>query len=390
MKADKQPAWNGAYIVLFVVNMLVSTTLYMTNTCMAGYLSGMGVGAPLVGTILGVMSISSMVTRPVSGFVCDHSRRKRLLVLFLGLNVAVLFGYGIASAEWVFVVLRILHGIAFGMTTTVLMAYVTAFIPEGRMAQGMGYFALGQSIAAAVGPSIALWMMQTFGGQATFAVAGTILAIGLVIVLALLPEARQVQAKHRAGKPINLSDFVAKQAVPYALITVALSAANGIETSYIAVYAQTLGLGNTGWYFTVSAATLFAARLLFGRVTDRRGFAWALYPGMALIGVAFAALALAGRFAPPVVFFAAACLKACGVGLLQPAIQAMCVQAVPASRRGAASSTYYIGTDLGQGGSTLLAGQLIPALGYGGLFWVFLIPVGVVTAWFSVRRRAKM
>jgi MFS family permease len=383
--------WNSSYAVLFGVNILVSMTLYMTNTCMAGYLAGKGIAVTLTGTILGMMSMASMVTRPFSGFVCDRYRHKRRLLIFLGLHAAVLFGYAAARTAAVFMALRILHGIAFGMTTTVMMTYVTSYIPEGHMGEGMGYFGLGQSVAAAIGPSAGLWLNGSLGGGFAFLFAGALLLAGMAIAAAALREHRseRPEAGPAAPAPIRIGDFIARQAVPFAIITVALSAANGIETSYIATYGSMLGLGNVGWYFTLSAATLFAARIAFGRVTDKKGFSWALYPGMFLIAAAFVLLGVAGRLPAAIVFGAAACIKACGTGLLQPAIQAMCIQSVPASKRGAASSTYYIGTDLGQGASTVFAGQLIPAVGYGNLFFVFLLPMAAVTAYYALLRSAR-
>jgi MFS family permease len=382
--------WNRSYAVLFMVNILVSMTLYMTNTCMAGYLVGKGIAVTLAGTILGVMSIASMVTRPFSGFVCDRYRHKRLLLVFLALNALVLFGYGVASTPAVFIALRLLHGVAFGMTTTVMMAYVTSYIPKGHMSEGMGYFGLGQSIAAAIGPSLGLWLTgSATGGNIAFIIGGVLLLMGIAVVGLLLPEHRSEGASAANGAPIRLGDFIAKPAIPYAIITLALSAANGIETSYIATYGKILSLENAGWYFTISAITLFAARILFGRITDRKGFSWALYPGMLMIAAAFTLLAFAPHLPVVPVFGLAAVIKACGVGLLQPAIQSMCVQAVPEAKRGAASSTYYIGTDLGQGASTMTAGQLIPSIGYANLFLVFLIPIGLVTGYYTALRARR-
>lgn len=369
-----------------MVNILVSMTLYMTNTCMAGYLAGKGIAVTLVGTILGVMSIASMITRPFSGFVCDRYRHKRLLLIFLALNALVLFGYGFADTYLLFITLRVLHGVAFGMTTTVMMAYVTSYIPQGHMSEGMGYFGLGQSIAAAIGPSLGLWLTgDTADGRIAFLIGGILLLLGIATVYLLLPEHRSESAALASGTPIRLGDFIAKPAIPYAIITLALSAANGIETSYIATYGALLSLENAGWYFTISAISLFAARILFGRVTDRKGFSWALYPGMLMIAAAFALLASAPHLPIVLAFGFAAAIKACGVGLLQPAIQSMCVQSVPASKRGAASSTYYIGTDLGQGSSTMMAGQLIPTIGYANLFLVYLIPIGLATGYYAAR-----
>lgn len=146
----------------------------------------------------------------------------------------------------------------------------------------------------------------------------------MATVYLLLPEHRSEGVLQEKSTPIRLGDFITKLAIPYAIITLALLVANGIEISCIATYGALLSLENAGWYFTISAITLFVARILFGRVTDRKGFSWALYPGMLMIAAAFALLANAARLHVVLAFGFAAAIKACGVGLLQSAIQSMC------------------------------------------------------------------
>lgn len=381
-KQNENPAserlWNVCYITLFLVNLLVSMTLYMTNTLMAGFLAGKNITVVSVGNILGMMSIASMCIRPFSGFVSDYFSRKRLLLCFLGLYMMVMLGYGFSASIPVFYVLRVLQGISFGIVTTVTMAYISEFIPESRIGEGLGYFGVGQSLAAAVGPGIGLTLSRVGSGAFPFYGAALFLLLAAVLVLAVLPE-NAVKKPQRKQKFL-LSQLIAKEALLYALMTVALSAVNGIETSYIASYAGELELAGIGWYFTLSAAVLFLSRILFGRVTDAHGFAWALYPGSLLIILALVFLGNAGGLILPAAFcFAlAAILKAFGVGLLQPAIQANCLKSVENGRRGAASSTYYIGTDLGQGVSTVAAGRLIPRCGYGGMYLCYIAPMVVI------------
>ncbi len=376
--------WNRQYCFLIIINLMVSLTVYMTNTFMSRHLASLNINAALSGTILGVMSIASMLVRPISGWLCDRFNRKLLLVLCNGVIAAVLIGYGLARTALVFYVLRGFHGVAFGLTTTITMAFVMDYIPKDRVGEGMGYFGLGQSVAAAVGPWIGLTVAARYGGAAAFftASAAVLAGAGFACALRINPAPADLQKSKIEKSSLQLNRFIAAEALPYAVVTIALSAANGIETSYIASYADTLGIENIGWYFTLSAATLFGARLLLGRLTDKKGFAWVLFPGTLFIAAALMLLSLIRPENALPLFAAAAVIKACGVGALQPGIQAMCVQSVPAQRRGAASSTYYIGTDLGQGVSTMAAGPMISEMGYAPMFRLFTLPLLLVVGIF--------
>ena len=85
-------------------------------------------------------------------------------------------------------------------------------------------------------------------------------------------------------------------------------------------------------------------------------------------------------------------LKALGVGTLQPALQAATVQSVPPERRGAATSTFYIGTDLGQFSAPIIAGSLIDSVGYVSMFRIYILPlfgVGVLYILLKTKKKNK-
>jgi MFS family permease len=358
---------------------------------MAQYLRAFDIDPVTVGSVIGVMSITSMVIRPFCGWICDRLNKRLLLVVFTGMIALILLCYGLADNAAVFYLLRTLHGAAFSVTTTVTMAFVAEYIPKNRLGEGMGYFGLGLSIAAAIGPSAALTLALCFGGVSVFFAASSIMLVGFGLIFMMKPmRSGDVEASAvKKTAAIRPGDFIAIEALPYAVITVALSASNGIEAAYIASYAESLGIPNIGWYFTLSAVTMFAARLLLGKITDKKGFIWVLIPGILLVTLALVILSFAnGKNAIPM-FAAAAVMKACGVGALQPGIQAMSVQSVPSSRRGAASSTYYIGADLGQGASVIAAGKLVSDMGYSPMFGLYTLPLLSVLALYPLMRRTQ-
>ena len=88
-------------------------------------------------------------------------------------------------------------------------------------------------------------------------------------------------------------------------------------------------------------------------------------------------------------FAVAAVLKTIGVNLSKPALQAAAIKSVGNERRGAAVSTYYIGTDLGQGLSPMVAGQIIDGNGgnYRILFLLFTLPLALAGTLFAMLNR---
>jgi MFS family permease len=86
-------------------------------------------------------------------------------------------------------------------------------------------------------------------------------------------------------------------------------------------------------------------------------------------------------------FLSAAFINAFGYGGCQPAIQAVCLKSVPGERRGAASCTSYIGSDIGNLVGPVVAGFLISSLGatdmiagYRYMWLIMIIPIALAAA----------
>lgn len=102
------------------------------------------------------------------------------------------------------------------------------------------------------------------------------------------------------------------------------------------------------------------------------------------MALAFLLLGGAGAWGGAVVFACAAMLKALGLGTAQPALQARSLNSVPEARRGAASCTYYLGTDIGQAFAPVAGGVAVQACGYKGMFLLAAIPVALAAAFLTL------
>ena len=174
---------------------------------------------------------------------------------------------------------------------------------------------------------------------------------------------------------LRLSDIIVPRCLPFTMIEITISAVAGLESAYMVLYAASVGIANIGWYFTVSAVTVALCRLFLGKVIDQKG-TFTVFPGLGLMIVGLLILWLqqgAWMFALSVI------VKTIGVNLAKPALQAASIKSVGAERRGAAVSTYYIGSDLGQGTSPMIAGRIVDSNGgnYGILFLIFALPLAL-------------
>lgn len=373
--------WNHAYVALLCINLIVSISFYMLSTTITLYATSVGLTAAAAGTVVGALSIASLCMRPFTGIICDRLNRKRLLIGSLLLISAAMTGCSLTDSLTVLVSFRVLHGIGFSLATTITMTLVAGTLPQERMTQGMGYFAIGQTISTAIAPAIGLMLGEKFGYDATLRTAAGLLLFSALLALWTV-ECRPVDKSQGERRTFRLADCFAMEAAPYGLLAILASGCTGIENSFISLFGQQLGLGTVGWYFTVSALALFVARMFGGKFADRSSAAMPLSLGA--MALAFLLLGGAGAWGGAVVFACAAMLKALGLGTAQPALQARSLNSVPEARRGAASCTYYLGTDIGQAFAPVAGGVAVQACGYKGMFLLAAIPVALAAAFLTL------
>ena len=128
---------------------------------------------------------------------------------------------------------------------------------------------------------------------------------------------------------------------------------------------------------------------MIGKLTDRYGLVKIVVPSLICFAASFLIISYS-RSLP--MFLLAAFVAAFGYGASQPAIQALSLKCVPKERRGAGSSTNFIGTDLGSLLGPILAGAVADLLGYEVMWRVMILPVvfALVIVLFSRKRISRM
>lgn len=382
--------FNPQYVVFSLINLIVSVSFSMVSTTISKYAVSFGSTVAVAGAIAGAFSIAAMVVRPFSGVISDRMNRKLLLVISTFAMGLFTFFYGLVTDTTLLFALRILHGAAFCISSTVNMALIPGFSPKDRVGEAVSYFGLGQSLAIMVGPSLGLAVAEAGGYFLNFALAAAIVAAGGLFAMTLNFKGTEI-ALPSAGRgkvSLRLRDIFAVESLLFAAINVAMAATSGVENSLIALYGTAAGFGNVGWYFTLSAVTLFIARLAFGKLADKKGLRLAMYLGTGLMIIGFLMM---WRIPAVWVLAAAAIIKTVGTGIVRPALQAECIKTVAPDKRGAASSTFYLGSDVGQGVSPWLAGQIVDTTGgdYGLAFGALAIPLALSAAAYAVFDRRK-
>lgn len=358
--------WNKNYILLILANLFSAFSFNMVSTILSKYLVGLGATLTVAGIVVGIFSIMALVIRPVSGVVADrYSKRNILFASNLMIGISVL-GYTVSDNVGVILCFRILHGIAFGMSGTASVSLCSEIIPKNRTGEGIGYVGLGQIVAVAVAPGLGIFTTNYLGYTLTF-VCSCVLAVVSALLLLLFSRPRQgVPAGRQKLRRLSIKDLVAGEAMALSVISGVMSLNNGIVTAYILLFSEQLHIGSIGAYFLVTALFMFIVRPSAGRLMDRRGLQVLIYPAFA-IGIL--GMLLHGLSTTLWMLLIAGALKAIASSAIQSSLLAECIKRAGDGRSGVASSTYYIGADIGQGVGPVIGGAIAGLMGYQVMFY---------------------
>ena len=361
----KERLFTGSYVLMCVANFLTSFSFFLLVPTLPFYLvENFKVDSGMVGLLLSCYVVAVLCIRPFAGFVADCFERKKVYVIAYILFAFTYAGYlFVEQSILAFVCLRVLHGFAFGALNTTGNTLVIDIMPSSRRGEGLGYFGVTNNLAMAFGPMAGLFIISHCSYNMLFLTALSVAIVGLG--LAKLVKVKKRQVMPVGEKLLSIDRFFLLEGIPASIAFFMLAIPYGMTSSYIALYAEEIGVVHgTGLFFTVQAAGLIVSRLVSGKLVDKGLITQTIVRGIAITiaGVCGeAVLALVSGLdlrVGYVVYFLSAFLIGYGFGTIFPAFNTLFINMAPHSRRATANATYLTGWDVGIGAGMLLGGAL--------------------------------
>lgn len=361
---DKPALWTQNFILAFIANLLFFFSFYLLIPVLPFYvMDEMGATKSLTGIVLSLYTLAALLIRPFSGFMVDTFSRKPLYLICYTIFTAVFAGYLVAGTLTLFIVLRIIHGFAFGINTVSGNTLAIDLMPSERRAEGIGYFGMASNIAMAIGPMMGLMLHNRFPFWVVFLTSLSASGIGLCFIFFIHPPKRIVPT---AKEVISLDRFILIKALPLAVVLFAVGVGYGSIVNYIGVYSKMMDFGSaSGLFFTQQAVGIVCARILSAKAVSKGSITPSVYIGSSFLITGYLLFVL---FNSLYTFFLCALLLGLGFGYLTPAFQTMFINLAPHNRRGTANSTYFTSWDLGIGLGIACGGFFVDHLGFGFLF----------------------
>jgi len=341
------------YCFILAANFLLFFAFYLILPILPFYLEEIFHSeSGMVGLILSSYTIAALCIRPFSGYLLDTFARKPLYLVSYFLFTAIFAGYMLAGVLTLFIMFRVVHGLAFGMVTVAGNTLVIDVTPSSRRGEAIGYYGLMNNTAMSFGPMVGLFLHDIWSFETIFLcslISGT---IGFVMACLVKTPKREPVAR----EPISLDRFILLKGIPAGISLLLLSIPYGMTSTYVAMYAKEIGIGlNTGLFFTFMAIGMAVSRMFSGRQVDKGRITEVISLGFYLVCLCFFLLAACGTLMKinelftTVLFFIIPLLLGLGFGAMFPAFNSLFVNLAPHSKRGTATSTYLTSWDVGIG-----------------------------------------
>jgi MFS family permease len=328
-----------------------------------------------------------MVSRLIAGTLVTRIGFRRMLLI--GTCGLILFslGYFIAATPTVLFFVRFCNGFSYGLTANTCITIVSTISPQERSGEAIGYYTMSQMVSWAFGPAIGIDLLQSANYTGLFLFCAILPVIGLAFLpflrlrgteLAITTDEKKLTKKAvetSASETLppggttkiwmKLFDF---SVLPAIILCFSLFLFNTTVTSFLAVYAESIGLEKAAsLFFLVYVVALLSTRPYVSKRFDKNGLRAVLYPGAIVFIAAFWILSQVQNV---FLLFVVAAFYGAGGGAMHTAMITWAVKLAPRHRLSVANATFFMAVDFVSAMGPVIGGAVIMLTDYRTMFFI--------------------
>ena len=168
---QKPRLWTKDFLIISLSNFLLFISFYILMVTLAVYsIDKFHASQSEAGLASSIFVLGAVMVRPIAGKMIDKIGKKKLLMIGLVLFLVMMLLYFPVNSLPLMLLIRFIHGFAFGIGSTATGTIAADIIPASRRGEGLGYFATSMNLAMAVGPFLGLLISQNFDQVMIFVV----------------------------------------------------------------------------------------------------------------------------------------------------------------------------------------------------------------------------
>lgn len=388
---EQEKLFNKGFISITLINFVVYLVYYLLIVIIA-VIAQSELHATLgqAGLASGIYIIGTLLARLFIGKKLEVMGRKAVLrygaLFYLATTIAYLYMPIIPMLYLV----RLLNGFAYGALSTATNAIVTAYIPKSRYGEGINYYGLSTSLAAAIGPLIGLLLLNLTNFR--FIVIFSIVLVLLTTIACFAFPVKNIVLTKENREAINkwtFDSFIEKKVIFIAFVAFLMGLSYSSVLAFLSSYVKVIHLVEiSSLFFVVYALVITVTRPLSGKIFDSLGEKFVMYPSYLFLTAGLILLSITDS---SWMLLLSGGLIGLGYGTFMSNGQAVALKQVVSNHRiGVALSTYFIGLDLGLGVGPFVLGELRSLFSFQEVYLIAaVLPIVCLVLYMISRRKSN-
>lgn len=377
----KQSIYTKDVILVMAASFFFMFSVMFVTPLINGYAISLGASAVFAGIITGIMSVVSMFLRPVAGNLTD--RFSKYSLSFIG-GVLILIGVAgycfSPSGNWL-LIFRLINGTGFVLATVCMTTWLAFLVPRSHVGEAMGFYGLMNALAMALAPALAINLYKVIGYKSALWLA---VVAAILMIISIQFVGNHAKPKINSSKKRKIK-IIQKDAIPIALLTTFFAIPYFITQTDIVVYVERQHFSiAVGYFFVIYAIALLLIRIGLKKYFDliRFGF-WFWLSLIAMILFLIIASFMVNNW----LMGLAAIMLSIGYGVIYSVNQSTALMLAPIEEQGLASSTFYLGLDIGMATGPMIGGVTAQNLAPDYFYPVLLVIVPIILIIYFVYRK---
>lgn len=343
--------FNKHFVGITLLNFIVYMVYYLFTVIIAFIATAqLGASTSQAGLATGIYILGTLLARLIFGKQLEVFGRRLVLrggsVFYLLTTLAYFF---MPNIGMMFLV-RFLNGFGYGLVSTATNTIVTAYIPVSKRGEGINFYGLSTSLAAAIGPFVGTFMLDNLHIDFRMIIVLCSILIAIVVIGSFAFPVKNITLSEEQlakTKSWTIDSFIEKKVLFITLIAFLMGISYASVLGFQKLYTSEVQLTAVGaYFFIVYAIVITLTRPMMGRLMDAKGEKWVLYPSYIFLTLG---LLIFGTSTNGVSYLISGALIGFGYGTFMSCGQAASIKGVEEHRFNTAMSTYMIGLDLGLG-----------------------------------------
>lgn len=351
--AKEKSIYTKDVILVMAASFFFMFSTMFVNPLINGYAKSLGASSAFAGIVVGIMSIAAMFLRPIAGNLTDKFSKYQLSFIGGVLIMIGVVGYIFAPSSGWLLLFRIVNGTGFVLCTVCMTTWLAFLVPRAHVGQAMGFYGLMNALAMAVAPALAINTYQKMGYR-TAIIASAFSSLLMVIIIQFVGNRANPPKKPKVKKASSHFKIIQKNVLPIALLTTLFAFPYFATQADLVTYAEQRNLHiAVGSYFLIYALVLLIIRILLKNFFDTVPFnVWFWLSFVSTFIYILLLTVMKNNWTMAL----AAAFMAVGYGVIYSILQSTALLLAPINEQGLASSTFYLGLDIGMSFGPIIMG----------------------------------